>query len=384
VRRVRILFGLCALALTVAACSDDKAATPTQPTTPQQVAPTLTAPQADTPDDDQQLDTLQPSLRIVNATSNQTGAKTYEFQISDDSNFSAASAASYAHVFKVVASKTGVAEDPSGKTTFQVTDDLQPTTRLYWRARVHQGTTDGPWSTARSFKTQIQGYNRPGELYDPLINGQTVGALIGSVTLSAGLGARINTNDSHVRYVLAQTLTSGEFSLDVTGVANDSTGDKTKIMAMYDGNGDITTSNWRCTVEKRDGGIVAWRFIAGRPGDAQIDTDSSERVPVGFSPGQKFGWKANWGGGFGVKIYAGGIGGPKIYDISKGLGAVYAPNPHMAFLGSPIGRAGPGDASTPGAVYTNVFIGNTARPASLGSALIDKGISQMQRANATR
>jgi len=382
--KVRILFGISLLALSAAACSDDKPATPTQPTVQTPVAPTLTAPAADTPDDDQQLDTLQPSLRIVNATSNQTGAKTYEFQISDDSNFSAASASSYAGTFKVIASKTGVSEDPSGKTTFQVTDDLQPTTRFYWRARVHQGSTDGPWSSTRSFKTQVQGYNRPGELFDPLTNGLTVGALVGSVTLTPGRGATINTNDSHIRYILAQTLTAGEFSLEVTGVANDSTGDKTKIMAMYDGNGDITTSNWRCTVEKRDGGIVAWRFIAGAPGAAQIDTGPDQRLPVGFNPGVTFGWKATWGGGFRVQVKAGGLNGNTVYDQGAGLGAVYAPNPHMAFLGSPIGRAGPGDASTPGATYTNVWIGNHARPTSLGSALIDKGISQAQRANATR
>ena len=72
--KVRILFGISLLALSAAACSDDKAATPTQPTQQTPVAPTLTAPAADTPDDDQQLDTLQPSLRSVNATSNQTGA----------------------------------------------------------------------------------------------------------------------------------------------------------------------------------------------------------------------------------------------------------------------------------------------------------------------
>jgi hypothetical protein len=382
--KVRILFGISLLALSAAACSDDKAATPTQPTQQTPVAPTLTAPAADTPDDDQQLDTLQPSLRIVNATSNQTGAKTYEFQISDDSNFSAASASSFARTFKVVASKTGVSEDPSGKTTFQVTDDLQPTTRFYWRARVRQGTTDGPWSGTRSFKTQVQGYNRPGELFDPLTNGQTVGALVGSVTLTPGRGATINTNDSHVRYILAQTLTSGEFSLEADGITNDSPGDKTKILSMYDGNGDITTSNWRCTVEKRDGGVVAWRFIAGRPEEAQIDTGPEQRLPVAFNPGVVFGWRATWGGGFRVQVKAGGLSGNTVYDEGDGLGAVYAPNPHMAFLGSPIGRAGPGDASTPGVTYRNVWIGAGARPASLGSALIDKGISQAQRAFSTR
>jgi hypothetical protein len=374
--KVRTLLGICTMAASVTACSDDKPASPTTPSTPQVVAPTLTAPQVDAPDDDQQLDTLRPTLRVVNATSNQTGAKTYEFQISDAQDFSAASAASYSHVFKVIASKAGVAEDPSGKTSFDAPDDLQPTTRFYWRARVHQGTTDGPWSSTRSFKTQVQGYNRPGELYDPLTNGQTVGALVGSVTMTPGRGATINTNDSHVRYALAQTLTSGEFSVDAEGITPNSTGDKTKILSMFDGNGDITGSNWRCTLEKRDGGIVAWRFIAGKPGTAQIDTDSSERIPIGFNPGTTYGWKASWGGGFNVKIYEGGMaGGVKIYDFGKGLSQTYAPNPHMCYLGSPLGRNGPTDASTPGVTYRNVYIGNGTRPTSLGSALVAKGVA---------
>jgi hypothetical protein len=372
--RARSLFGICLISLTVAACSDDKAATPTQPTTPPVTTPpTLTAPGVDVPEDDQQLDTLRPTLRVANATSNQTGAKTYEFQVSDSSDFAAASASSYARVFKVVASKAGVPEDASGKTSFDVTDDLQPTTRFYWRARVRQGTTDGPWSATRSFKTQVMGYNRPGELYDPLTNGQTVGAFVGSISVIPGRGAQVNTNDSHVRYVLAQTLTSGQFSFEAEGITNDSPGDKTKILSMYDGNGDITTSPYRCTVEKRDGGVLAWRFIAGQAGANQIETDSSERRPVGFSPGTVYGWKASWGGGFGVKIWAGGLNGTPVYDFGKGVGGTYAPQPHVCFLGAPIGRAGAGDASTPGVIYRNVFIGSGSRPASLGSALLPKG-----------
>jgi hypothetical protein len=383
--RVRSLFGMCLIATTVAACSDDKAATPTQPTTPTTpVAPTLTAPAADTPEDDQQLDTLRPTLRVTNATSNQTGAKTYEFQVSDTSDFAAASAASYAGVFKVIQAKAGVPEGGDGKTSFDVPDELQPTTRFYWRARVHQGTTDGPWSSARSFKSQVTGYNRAGELYDPLTNGTTVGAVVNSVTLIPGRGALINTNDSHIRYVLVETLTSGEFSLEAEGIQNDSPGDKTKILSMYDGNGDITGSDWRCTVEKRDGGVVAWRFIAGEPGAAQIDTEGAERVSVGFNPGVVYGWKATWSGGFAVKIYTGGLGGAKIYDFGKGLGQTYRPTPHMAFLGSPIGRNGPGDASTPGVIYRNVFIGNKARPATLGTALLDKGIAMSTAASTRR
>ena len=388
--KLRTLAGALALsaAFVAAACGDDPP--PTQPTPqpqtppPPPAAPVLTAPKADLPSENDQLQTLRPTLRILNATADQAGTRTYEFQISDDPDFAPASAAGLASSYKVVFTQTAVAEGGDGKTQFDVPADLLPTTRFYWRARARQGTTDGPFSATASFRTKIEGFNRPGELYDPLTNGQTVGALIGSVTLTPGRGATINTNDSHIRYILAQTLTSGEFSLEVSGVANDSTGDKTKIMAMYDGNGDITTSNWRCTVEKRDGGIVAWRFIAGRPGDAQIDTGPDQRLPVSFNPGVTFGWRATWGGGFRVQVKAGGLNGNTVYDQGAGLGAVYAPNPHMAFLGSPIGRAGPGDASTPGATYTNVWIGAGGRPASLGSALIDKGISQAQRAFSTR
>ena len=371
--RARTLLGICLISMTVAACSDDKAATPTQPTQqPPAAPPTLTAPSSDTPEDDQQLDTLRPTLRIANATSNQTGAKTYEFQVSDSSDFAAMSASGYARVFKLVSAKAGIPEDGSGKTSFDVTDDLQPTTRFYWRARVRQGTTDGPWSSTRSFKTQIQGYNRPGELYDPLTNGQTVGVPVGNIQVIPGKGFQVLSNDSHVRYQLAQTLTSGEFSLEAEGINNDTPGDKTKILSMYDGNGDITTSDYRFTVEKRDGGIIAWRFIAG--GDCcQIDTVGGERVPVGFSPSQTYGFKAAWGGGFNLKIYAGGLSGAKVYDFGKGVGGTYAPQPHFGYLGSPIGRAGPNDASVVGAIYRNVYIGNTSRPQSLGSALLPKG-----------
>jgi hypothetical protein len=371
--RARSLFGICLIALTVAACSDDKAATPTQPTAqPPATPPTLTAPAVDVPEDDQQLDTLRPTLRVANATSNQTGAKTYEFQVSDSSDFAAMSASGYARIFKLVSAKAGIAEDASGKTSYEVTDDLQPTTRFYWRARVRQGTTDGPWSATRSFKTQVQGYNRPGELYDPLTNGQTVGVPVGNIQVIPGKGFQVLSNDSHVRYQLAQTLTSGEFSLEMEGVNNDTPGDKTKILSMYDGNGDITTSRYRFTVEKRDGGVIAWRYIAG--GDCcQIDTVGGERVPVNFNPGQTYGVKASWGGGFSLKIYAGGMGGAKVYDFGKGVGGTYNPQPHMGYLGSPIGRAGPNDASVVGAIYRNVYIGNTGRPASLGSALVPKG-----------
>jgi hypothetical protein len=366
------------LATTLIACGDDPA--PPAPTpvvtpqpTPPPAAPVLSAPRADGPAENEQLQTLRPSLRVLNATADQSGSRSYEFQISDDPDFTPASASSLAGAYKVVATQSGVAEGGDGKTTFEMQADLQPTTRFYWRARARQGTTDGPWSETATFRSRIQGYSRSGELYDPLTNAATVGNPEGSVSFVPGRGVVLNDNAARVRYVLPQTLTSGQFSFDADGIQNFTPGDKTKMMSMYDGNGDITTSDWRMTVEKRDAGIIAWRFIAGEPEHAQIDTIGNERVSVDFNPGTTYHWKATWGGGFNLEIFQGGETGPRIYNFGKGLGDTYRPSPHHAFLGSPIGRGGPGDASVVGAYFRNVFIGSGSRPKplSLGTALIE-------------
>ena len=378
--KLRTFAGALALstAFVAAACGDDPP--PTQPTpTPQTpppppAAPVLTAPRADLPGENDQLQTLRPMLRVLNATADQTGTRTYEFQISDSPDFAPASTG-LASSYKVVFTQANVAEGGDGKTQFEVPADLLPTTRFYWRARARQGTTDGPFSATATFRTKIVGYNRPGELFDPLTNGSTVGTPINSVTITAGRGATINSNESHVRYNLLQTINAGEFSWEADGITNDGPGDKTKVMSMFNGDGDITDSNWRMTVEKRDGGVIAWRFIAGRPGGAtQIDTEgSSERIPVNFDPGQIYFWRATWGGGFDLNIFQGGVTGGRIYSFGKSMGATYNPQPHVCYLGSVVGRAGPDSASVVGLTYRNVYIGDTAhkRPLSLGTATIE-------------
>jgi len=276
--------------------------------------------------------------------------------------------------YRVVVTQSGVAEGPVDA-SFTVPNDLQPATRFYWRARARQGTVDGPWSAAATFRTKIDGYNRPGELYDPLTNGQSVGSLVNNVTLTPGRGATINTNESHIRYQLVQTVTAGELSMEVEGIQNNSPGDKTKIMAMYDGNGDITTSDYRATIEKRDGGVVAWRFIAGEAeSDAQIETVGQERVAINFNPGQTYLWKTSWGNHFfRLEIFHGSTTADRIYEFGKPYEGTYDPTPHVAYVGSPIGRAGADDASVVGATWRNVYLGSAGRPrpSSLGTALIE-------------
>ena len=65
--------------------------------------------------------------------------------------------------------------------------------------------------------------------------------------------------------------------------------------------------------------------------------------------------------------------GNRIYAFGKGLAATYEPNPHVCYLGSPIGRAGANDASVVGATWRLVYIADAGkkRPISLGTALIE-------------
>ncbi|MCM3880439.1 MAG: fibronectin type III domain-containing protein, partial [Vicinamibacterales bacterium] len=216
----RTAFIVCALAIATAMCGENS--TPTQPTTPTTPTPTPTpnvAPLLDSPAADAQLDNLRPTLTVKNGTSSQTGAKTYEFQVSDRSDFGANSGGASAY-YAVSATKTGIAEG-SPTTNVAIDTDLQPATRFYWRSRWVQGSTNGDWSETFTFRTQIVGYNRTNELYDPLVNGATVAELrFKRTTFIAGKGLRVDDSDSYVRYRLGQTITNGEFSLDIEGISN--------------------------------------------------------------------------------------------------------------------------------------------------------------------
>lgn len=376
----RYLAGALALsaAIATAACGDDPP--PTQPTPapappPPPANPVLTAPTVDSPAEDAQLSTLRPTLVVRKATSDQVGSRSYEFQVSDDPDFQPASAPNVGRHYRLIAAQAGIPEGPNDA-SFDVPADLQPATRFYWRARARQGTVDGPWSARSTFRTRVLAYNVPGELYDPLTTGTTVGLVVGSVTLTPGRGATINSNESHIRYHLPQVVTAGEFSMELDGIQNNSPGDKAKIMSMYDGNGDITTSDYRMTVEKRDGGVIAWRFIAGETDnhETQIETIGNERVSVNFNPAQTYLWRSSWGGGFfRVEIFHGNTTADRLYEFGKPYHGTYDPTPHVAFLGSPIGRGGPEDASVVGATWRNVYLGSAARPrpTSLGTALIE-------------
>ncbi len=337
------------------------------PTTP----PVLTAPSIAAPAVNAQLDTLRPMLTVVNGTSNPNGTRTYEFQVSTSNSFS-----------PVAVSRAGVAEDPTGRTSYTPDLDLQPATLMYWRSRLTQGTTNSEWSTAGSFRTKPLGYNRPGELYDPL-SGETLGTSIGAISPVPGEGLRVDNENSYIRYQLAQTLSSGEMSVEVKGlrpnVPGAGGGSKYKVFSMMDGTGDLIASRYQLSVQYRglDGNpdnCVSFKAVwADR--DIKLEPDLAQRTADvrSLDPSRWYLWTATWNPtAFRLVIRADGPTGAVIYDrtiSAPGGTGPYAPSPHFVYIGANSGAYGTEIGSAAGVTYRNLWVGSGPRPAGLGSGL---------------
>jgi hypothetical protein len=307
-------------------------------------------------------------------TSSQTGPTTYEFQISENSEFSA-----------IVARAAGLVEGSGGSTSFTPDFDLQTTTRFYWRARATTGSTTSGWSATRNFATPVVGYNRDGELYDPLAYGVTVGEAVGSTTFIPGKGIRLNNGNSYVRYQLRQPLDRGEFSMEVEGLYNDGPSEKMKVFSMSDGTGNVYRSNYLLVAQYRGvngnpANCIAFKALLGDP-FYKLEPSFGERAAaiMALDPSRTYFWKGTWGNFFHLVVQE-GINGRTLYNFGKTItdvegvtspsAATYNPSPHFAYLGANNGPFGEEAGSWPGAIYRNVWISDKPRPASLGSALL--------------
>jgi hypothetical protein len=312
------------------------------------------APTAISPVNNQRLDTPEILLVVRNSTTSFSTpvALVYRFEV-----YNAAGVRVY---------QSGlVPGEADGTTDHAVTAQLEGDQTYQWQARAEFGGAFGPWSArAAFFLENTNGYIRGNELYDPLINGKTIGQIHGPVTFIPGLGVRLESQLSYISYELQQTLTEGEFSILVTGMPTNTDGNKTKLFAMAEGYSDIVVNDRRMTVEKRGDppGVVAWRFITR---DDQVDTEGPERETVQFDENQHYFWEATWRGNFfNLLIKEGGVNGPKIYDKGKHfVGGVYDPNPHVIYIGAPVGRSGEAGASVDHVIVRQVWVSNRPRPA---------------------
>ena len=97
-----------------------------------------------------------------------------------------------------------------------------------WRVRAVVAEAAGPWSSAASFRTPSGGYIHEQEIFDPLVNGKTVGTRVGATQFIPGKGLELLTHQSYAAYDLPQTLQVGELSLMATGIDEGSPGDKSR------------------------------------------------------------------------------------------------------------------------------------------------------------
>jgi hypothetical protein len=359
------------LSAAAAGCSKSSPAAPGPASPSGLLAPALQA-----PDDQSQLAVMRPTLIVANSASTQAGGKLYEFQVSDRADFSTAGAQRLT-AFSVVAHPTSIPEGPNGTTSYTPDFDLQPTTRFYWRARVQSGSSTSDWSATRSFNTPITGYSRAGELYDPLVNGTTVGTRVGSTTFAGGKGLRIDNGNSYVRYQLVQPIGAGEFSMEIEGLHANAPGAKLRLFSMMDGTGNLFNSQYLLNAQYRGvngnpDNCISFKALLGDPA-IKLEPDLGVRTAsiMSLDPSRAYFWRGTWSNGFTLTIKD-GVNGATIYNYgltSEFPGHTYNPSPHFAYLGANNGPYGEEDGSYPGAVYRNVWLGAGPRPQSLGSAL---------------
>lgn len=282
-----------------------------------------------------------------------------------------------AYRFEVSAAGAGVVQSTivaggAGQTSLQIDDGLLDGEKTYqWRARAEYQGIAGPWSGVQSFVAPPNtGYIKGHELYDPLINGTTVGTIHGPVTFIPGQGVRLDSVNSYIEYELPEQLTAGEYSLLATNISVISATEepKLRVMSMREGGAAINDNEYRMTVEKRGNGAIAWRFITGNNGPGgYIETVGAERVTHAFHESMDYFIRASWTGTdgfFRVQMREGGFDGDEFYNFGKSYHSVYQPWPHMIYIGSPWV---PGDRGEPSSledeIVRQVWVSDRERPA---------------------
>jgi len=358
-RRRYLLFGAMAAVALAVACGDSGTG-PASPTGPSPTAGgstanpdgsnlKVTAPTPVSPANGSTLDYSTPALVVQAATGKFVTAQVqHRFEVRDEGN-------------TLVVNRL----QPATSLTLP---SLDPNRTYRWRVRGEIADGFGPWSAEWTFKTpdKPQSYIRGNEVYDALTEGTTVGTVSGPVQWIPGVGVKLMDFTSRITYQLPETLQDGEYSMLVTGIDDGSRGDKSKVMSMQEGYGDIITNDYRFTVEFRGRdyylpGTLSWRIITGG-GEEPYDMP---RVQVNISDTDLNLWRVTWRTGSATfEIRRGGADGPMVFTHTMGTGShPYRPVPHVVHVGAPIGRSGAAAATVPGMIVRGVWVSPNPRPA---------------------
>ena len=378
------LYGLAAVMAVAVACGGDTK-TPVSPSATTDLGADaaadgstlkISAPTLSTPANASTTDSTTPNLVLQNASSKYVPQTipSYRFVVVDAAN--------------TTVHDSGVVGAGASLTGHRVpADKLKQDTAYKWRARGENGSTVGPWSSYFSFTTAkalslTEGFQTATTLWDPLSNGKTVGNATG-MEFTKDVGARTIGNDSNIRYDLLQTISAGEYSFYVYNLNPLSAGDKTKLMSMSEGLGDITTNDYRFTVEKRGvaytvPGQVRIRVIAGDSDEALGRIFDSAPIVPPLVKGVWYFVRLTWGASrvqwlvYNADGTTGAIGS-KVAEVNMGYGTyTYKPVPHTAWVGAPVGRGGSQDASVANMTVKWLWIGaaGTTRPGFAGASTL--------------
>jgi hypothetical protein len=229
----------------------------------------------------------RPSLVINNATVSDGSTPSYTFQVARDSGFT-----------NIAAEASGVAQDPSGQTSWRV-DTALGNGEHFWRARARAGGIDGPFSASADFEVLTAFKSdepRDGILvFDPLTTGATVGTRRGGVFTDEGWA--VNARSNQIIYNM-ETIESGFLEADIKGLAIANVGEGARhLFVMWDpsaGN-DFTTNPYRASVQKQDRSSTdTLRYLRIRwiSDGKQIDAYSAF---LGWRPEQTHHFRWQWG-----------------------------------------------------------------------------------------
>lgn len=104
-----------------------------------------------------------------------------------------------------------------------------------------------------------------------------------------GKGLQLNNGLSYVRCLLPQTISTGEFSMDVEGLRANGPGDKAKVFGMQEGQTDFITNRYRVDIQYRGvtgvpPNAIQWRVLYGSADDLdrRYEPDTAKRFASVF------------------------------------------------------------------------------------------------------
>ena len=248
-----------------------------------------------------------------------------------------------------------------------------------WVVRAEFQGAVGPWSAPASFiASNTVGYIRGTELYDALTNGKTIGTIggAGNITWVPGQGIRMNDERAYVVYELQQVFSSGEISVEVTGLNPGGPCCKPRIFSILDrANAVSSASKYMINVQYRGAGgapdnAIAWKAVLGDNANSlEPNTDKRNASVYLLDPSKVYLWQAFWTPtSVRVVVNEGSKTGPLVYDykVDATSGTTnWNPEQMFAFLGTNNGTYVPFDGTRAGMTLRNLWVGSTPRPTTL-------------------